>query len=67
MIRIVLFLVLIALAAVGAAWIADQPGDIELLWEGYKITVTLPVFALALGIVAVAAIIAWSLDRKSVV
>ena len=28
MLRIILFLVLIALAAWGAAWIADQPGEV---------------------------------------
>ena len=36
MIRIVLFLLLIALAAAGAAWVADQPGDVVLSWGGYK-------------------------------
>jgi len=55
MVRIVLFLVLIALAAWGAAWVADQPGDVVLSWGSYKITTTLPVFALLVGIVIVAA------------
>jgi HemY protein len=63
MIRIVLFLVLIALAALGAAWVADQPGDVALSWGNYKLTATLPAFMLLLGIVVVAAIIAWSLAR----
>ncbi|WP_407177823.1 heme biosynthesis HemY N-terminal domain-containing protein [Bradyrhizobium sp. STM 3562] len=60
MIRIVLFLLAIALAAAGAAWVADQAGEVVLSWGTYKITATLPVFALLLGIVAVAAVIAWS-------
>jgi HemY protein len=60
MIRIVLFLLAIALAAAGAAWVADQTGAVVLSWGSYKITATLPVFALGLGIVAVAAVIAWS-------
>lgn len=63
MIRIVLFLLAVALAAAGAAWVADQTGQVVLSWGGYKITATLPVFALLLGIVAVAAVIAWSLFR----
>jgi HemY protein len=63
MIRIVLFLLAVALAAAGAAWVADQTGQVVLSWGGYKITTTLPVFALLLGIVAVAAVIAWSLFR----
>jgi HemY protein len=61
MIRIVLFLVLIALAAVGAAWVADQAGDVTLSWGGWRVATTLPVFALALGTVVVAAMFAWSM------
>jgi HemY protein len=61
MIRIVLFLLFIALAAGGAAWIADQPGSIVLSWSGYKVTAALPVFALGLGILAVVTIFAWSI------
>src|SRR3984893_11904305 len=61
MIRIVLFLVLIALAAAGAEWVADQTGDVTLTWGGWRVATTLPVFALALGIVVVAAMFAWSI------
>src|SRR5438309_8626069 len=61
MIRIVLFLVLIALAAAGAAWVADQTGDVTLSWDGWRVATTLPVFALGLGIVLVAAMVAWSI------
>ena len=57
MIRIVLFLLLIALAAAGAAWVADQPGDVALSWGGTKLTTTLPVFALGIAIIVVAAMI----------
>jgi uncharacterized membrane-anchored protein len=46
MIRIVLFLLLLGLAAFGAAWIADQPGSVVLTWGGSKATAALPVFAL---------------------
>lgn len=38
MIRIILFLLLIALAAAGAAWLADQPGDLVLNWGGLRLT-----------------------------
>jgi HemY protein len=59
MIRIILFLILIALAAAGAAWVADQTGNVVLSWGDLRAVTTLPVFALGLGIVAVAAIILW--------
>jgi HemY protein len=61
--RIILFLVLIALAAAGAAWIADQGGDVDLSWGVWKIHASLPVFVLALGVVMVAAMLAWSILR----
>jgi HemY protein len=63
MYRIILFLLLIALAAAGAAWVADQPGDVALSWEGWRVQSTLPVFALALGIAIVSAMLAWSILR----
>src|ERR1700729_1714349 len=59
MYRIILFLLLIALAATGAAWVADQPGDVVLSWSNLRVHATLPVFALALSITIVAAMIAW--------
>lgn len=63
MIRIVLFLLLIALGAAGAAWIAEQTGDVTMSWGGYRVQTTLPVFVLALGIVIVAAMMAWAILR----
>jgi HemY protein len=63
MFRIILFLVLIALAAAGAAWVADQTGDVTLSWGGWRVVATLPVFVLALGVTAMAAILAWTLLR----
>jgi HemY protein len=63
MYRIILFLVLIALAGAGAAWVADQPGDFVLTWGGLRVVRTLPEFVLTLGIVIVAAVAAWSILR----
>ena len=63
MIRIVLFLALIALAAAGAAWVAEQPGDVVLFWGNLKISTTLPRFVVALGIVIVAVMMVWAILR----
>jgi HemY protein len=63
MYRIILFLVLIALAAAGAAWIADQTGDVTLSWGGLRVQTSLPVFVLALGIAIVAGMLAWTILR----
>jgi HemY protein len=61
MLRIILFLALIALAAAGAAWVADQPGDVVLTWGSLRASPSLPVFALLLGLVIGASILAWSI------
>lgn len=61
MIRIILFLLLIALAAAGAAWVADQPGDVLVTLPGWSAHPSLPVFVLLLGIAIVTAIIAWTI------
>ncbi|MBR0755750.1 hypothetical protein JQ604_26555 [Bradyrhizobium jicamae] len=63
MLRIVLFLLLIALAAWGASWVAEQPGDVALILGGTKYTVSLSLFALALGIVIVTVMFAWWILR----
>jgi HemY protein len=63
MIRIILFLVLIALAAVGAAWVADQSGDVALSWGSFHADPSLPVFAATLGVVIVVAILLWTMIR----
>ena len=63
MIRIILFLALIAGAALGAAWVADQPGDVVLSWGSLRVETTLPVFVLVLGVVIVAAVMLWSILR----
>ncbi len=63
MYRIILYLVLIALAAAGAAWVADQGGDVVLNWGGWRAQASLPVFALALGVAMVAIMVVWAILR----
>src|SRR3954471_13060861 len=63
MYRIILFLILIALAAAGAAWIAEQTGDVALSWGVWRVLTSLPVFVLAVGVVIVASMLAWSILR----
>ncbi|MBR0715351.1 heme biosynthesis protein HemY [Bradyrhizobium liaoningense] len=61
MLRVVLFLILIALAGAGAAWIADQPGDVVMTWGVFRASPSIPVFALGLGLFAVAIVFLWSI------
>ncbi|KIZ47119.1 MULTISPECIES: heme biosynthesis HemY N-terminal domain-containing protein [Rhodopseudomonas] len=61
MLRIILFLVVIALVAAGAAWIADQPGDVVLSWNAWQAKMSLPVFLLSLGAAMVAVVLCWAI------
>jgi HemY protein len=63
MIRVALYLVLVGLIALGAAWLADRPGDVVVTWLGYRIETSLMVTACAVALIAALAILFWSLLR----
>lgn len=64
MIRIVIFLIIIAVAAFAATWVGDQHGDVAISWSGWRAETTLPVFVLGLTLLALAAIAVWSVLRN---
>jgi HemY protein len=64
MIRIVLFLFLIGVVALGAAVIADQTGDVTLSWSVWRIDTSLPVLVLALMLIVLAAMLVWAIIRS---
>ncbi len=61
MIRVVIFLIAVALIAGGVAWVADRPGDVAVTWMGYHIETSVLVTTLALLALIAAAIILWSI------
>lgn len=61
MIRVLLFLVVVAALALGAVWLADRPGDIAITWLGYRIETSVMVGAAALLLLIVATILVWSI------
>src|SRR6478735_609966 len=63
MIRIILFLLLIALAGWGASWVAEQPGDVVFVSGNLKMSTTLPRFVAGIGLLVVAAIMLWAILR----
>ena len=63
MIRVIFFLVVVALLAIGAAWLADRPGEIAITWLGWRIETSVFVGLAALAIVVVIALLLWSLVR----
>ncbi len=65
MIRVVLFLVAVLAIAAGFAWVADRPGDVSIVWMGYRVETSLMVAALAVAALVVVAIFLWSVLRGS--
>lgn len=63
MVRIVLFLLVIATLALGVAWVADQSGDVSLSWSVWRIDTSIPVFVSALALTIIAAMMMWTLLR----
>ena len=63
MIRVVIFLVSVALIALGVAWVADRPGEVAVTWMGYRIETSVMVAALAALVLMIAAILLWSILR----
>lgn len=61
MLRIILFLVVIAVAATGAAWLAEQPGNVVLSWNGWQAEASVAVFSMVVGGVLIAALLTWAI------
>lgn len=63
MIRVALFLILVGLVALGAAWLADRPGEVAITWLGYRIETSVGVALAAAAALAAFMLAAWSLIR----
>ena len=66
MIRIVLFLFAVGILALGIAWLADRPGEVTVLWGGWRIETSVMVAAFAVAILMVLLVFLWSLLRAAV-
>jgi len=63
MIRVILFLVSIAIIAASFAWIADRPGEVAITWMGYRIETSVMVAVFAVSVLALAVMLLWSIVR----
>ena len=65
MLRLIGFLIGVAVIAAGLAWLADRPGELVVQWQGYEIETS--VFRAIVLLVALisAVLIAWSLARNA--
>jgi HemY protein len=63
MIRVLVFLVLAGLLALGVVWLADRPGQVAITWLDYHIDLSVMVMVVAIAVIVIAAIVLWSLVR----
>jgi HemY protein len=66
MIRVIFYLILVAVLAFGAVWLADRPGEVAITWQGTRIDTSVLVLIAAVAAVAAAAVIVWSILRAIV-
>jgi HemY protein len=63
MIRVLVFLVLAGLLALGVVWLADRPGEVAITWLDYHADLSVMVMVAAMVVIAIVAVILWSLLR----
>ena len=62
-IRLIIILALAAFLALGAAWVADRPGDVAVTWLSWHIETSITVAAVALTIAVMLLMFLWSAVR----
>jgi HemY protein len=63
MVRVLVYLFVIAALAAGAVWLADRPGEVSILWQGYRIETSVAIAAIGVVVLAFLALTAWAILR----
>jgi HemY protein len=63
MIRIVVFLLLVLALGFGFSWLADRPGELFIIWQGQRVSMTLMVAAVLVTLLVAAVMLGWWLIR----
>ena len=63
MVRVIIYLIILAALAFGAVWMADRPGEVAITWQGRRIDTSVMVLLAAVAALIVACVIAWSILR----
>ncbi|TXM87682.1 heme biosynthesis protein HemY, partial [Methylobacterium sp. WL103] len=61
--RALAFLALLAVAAFGAVWIADRPGSVTIVWNGYEVATSLAIALVGVGVAAIVLGLVWAVVR----
>lgn len=54
MLRILIFILVVAALVAGSVWLADRPGEVVVVWQGWRVDTNVPVLLLALVVLAAA-------------
>lgn len=63
MVRLVVYLLTIALIASGLAWLADRPGTLQIVWQGYDIETSVFRAIVLLSALIASIVFLWSMFR----
>jgi HemY protein len=66
MIRVAIYLAVVGLLAVAAAWFADRPGEVAITWQGFRIETSVALLLIAVAVISGLGILAWSMLRTLV-
>ncbi|KQP80976.1 heme biosynthesis HemY N-terminal domain-containing protein [Methylobacterium sp. Leaf117] len=61
--RALAFLALLAVAAYGATWVADHPGTVTIVWNGYEVATSLAIGLIGVLIAAIVIGFIWAIVR----
>ena len=66
MIRVMMFLAAVLVAAVGLSWLSDNPGTVSIYWPALNLKADPTVFQVIIGltVLVAAALLGWSLVRQ---
>ncbi|WP_336485687.1 heme biosynthesis protein HemY [Methylobacterium nigriterrae] len=61
--RALAYLALLAIAAFGAVWIADRPGTVTIVWNGYELATSLAIALVGVLVAAIVVGFVWAIVR----
>lgn len=64
MLRLVVYLLGVAILATALAWLADRPGDLVLTWQGYQLQTSVFRAVVLLSLLLGTGIVAWAIFRQ---
>jgi HemY protein len=65
MLRLIGFLLAVAIVAAGLGWLADRPGELIVQWQGYQIETSVFRAFVILAVLVVFVLVVWSLVRHA--